>query len=92
MVDPRASYGRNGEEPGADVAGYLVRHDVSVAVERLPSEGRSVDEVLNRYAQDASAELIVMGAYGHSRMRERVFGGVTQSMLETATVPLLMVH
>lgn len=92
MVDPRASYGRNGEEPGADVAGYLVRHGVSVAVERLPSEGRSVDEVLNRYAQDASAELIVMGAYGHSRMRQRVFGGVTQSMLETATVPVLMVH
>lgn len=92
MVDPRASYGRNGEEPGADIAGYLVRHDVSVAVERLPSGGRSIDEVLNRYAQDASAELIVMGAYGHSRMRERVFGGVTQSMLETAVVPVLMVH
>ena len=90
MVDPSASYGRNGEEPGADVAGYLVRHGISVDVKRLPSEGRSISEVLNRYAQDASADLIVMGAYGHSRMRERVFGGVTQSMLETATVPVLM--
>ncbi|NVD39925.1 universal stress protein [Ensifer sp. HO-A22] len=90
MVDPSASYGRNGEEPGADVAGYLVRHGISVDVLRLPSEGRSICEVLNRYAQDASVDLIVMGAYGHSRMRERVFGGVTQSMLETATVPVLM--
>ncbi|OOG65745.1 hypothetical protein BLJAPNOD_05612 [Ensifer sp. M14] len=92
MIDPRASYGRNGEEPGADIAGYLVRHEISVSVERLPSEGRSIDEVLNRYAQDASADLIVMGAYSHSRMRERVFGGVTRSMLETATVPVLMAH
>lgn len=92
MVDPRASYGRNGEEPGADIAGYLVRHNVSVAVERLPSGGQSIDEVLNRYARDTSADLLVMGAYGHSRMRERVFGGVTRSMLETATVPVLMVH
>ncbi|WP_429131885.1 universal stress protein [Ensifer sp. 4252] len=92
MVDPRASYGRNGEEPGADIAAYLVRHGVSVAVERLPSGGQSIDEVLNRFAQDASAELMVMGAYGHSRMRERVFGGVTRSMLETASVPVLMVH
>lgn len=92
MVDPRASYGRNGEEPGADIAGYLVRHKVPVVVQRLPSGGRSIDEVLNGYACDVSADLLVMGAYGHSRMRERVFGGVTQSMLETATVPVLMVH
>lgn len=92
MVDPRAAYGRNGEEPGADIAGYLARHGVSVSVERLPSAGRRVDEVLNQFASDIAADLIVMGAYGHSRMRERVFGGVTRSMLDNAVVPVLMAH
>lgn len=58
----------------------------------VPSEGRSIDEGLNRYARDASAELMVMGAYCHSRMRERVFGRLTRPMLETASVPVLMVH
>ena len=51
-----------------------------------------IDEVINRFASDVAADLIVMGAYGHSRMRERVFGGVTRSMLENAVVPVLMAH
>ncbi|MCY1487869.1 Universal stress protein family protein [compost metagenome] len=92
MVDPRSAYGKNGEEPGADIAGYLARHGVSVSVERLPSGGHRVDDVINRFASDFAADLIVMGAYGHSRMRERVFGGVTRSMLENAVVPVLMAH
>ena len=92
MVDPRSASGKNGEEPGADIAGYLARHGVSVSVERLPSGGHRVDDVINRFASDVAADLIVMGAYGHSRMRERVFGGVTRSMLENAVVPVLMAH
>lgn len=92
MVDPRSAYGKNGEEPGADIAGYLARHGVSVSVERLPSGGHRVHDVINRFASDVAADLIVMGAYGHSRMRERVFGGVTRSMLENAVVPVLMAH
>jgi len=92
MVDPRSTYGKNGEEPGADIAGYLARHGVSVSVERLPSGGHRVDDVINRFASDVAADLIVMGAYGHSRMRERVFGGVTRSMLENAVIPVLMAH
>lgn len=92
MIDPQANYGTQGEEPGADVAAYLARHGVSVSVERRPSGGRQVDEVLNQVAADVTADLIVMGAYGHSRMRERVFGGVTRSMIENVVVPVLMVH
>ncbi|MGO4620696.1 universal stress protein [Ensifer sp. 2YAB10] len=92
MVDPRSAYGKNGEEPGADIAGYLARHGVSVSVERLPSGGHRVDDVINRFASDVGADMIVMGAYGHSRMRERVFGGVTRSMLENAVIPVLMAH
>ncbi|MCG5485491.1 MAG: universal stress protein [Sinorhizobium meliloti] len=92
LVDPSAAPARNGEEPGADIATYLVRHGVNVTVDRLPSAGRRVEEVLNQHAIDSSADLIVMGAYGHTRLRERIFGGVTKAMIEAPIVPVLMVH
>lgn len=92
LVDPKAASARNGEEPGADVATYLARHGIKVTVDRLPSSGRQVSEVLFQHAFDTAADLIVMGAYGHSRIRERVFGGVTKAMIETPVVPVLMTH
>lgn len=92
MVDPRAASARNGEEPGADVAAYLARHGIEVTVDRLPSGGRPVDEVLNQHALDVSADLIVMGGYSHSRLRERIFGGVTKAILEEPSVCVLMTH
>ncbi len=90
IVDPDASIRSNGEEPGADVAAFLARHGIRVFVDVLPSGGRTVVEVLRQHAIDIGAELIVMGAYGHSRVREWIFGGVTRSMLEQAPVPLMM--
>jgi nucleotide-binding universal stress UspA family protein len=92
LVDPRASIAVNGEEPGADIGTYLARHGVTVTVEQMPSAGRSVGAVLKQHAIDVSADLIVMGAYGHSRMRERLFGGVTKAMLDAPDVPVLMAH
>ncbi|NRP75686.1 hypothetical protein ILFOPFJJ_06609 [Ensifer psoraleae] len=92
LVDPSAAPARNGDEPGADVATYLARHGVNVTVDRLPSAGRRVEEVLNQHAIDTSADLIVMGAYGHTRLREKIFGGVTKAMIEAPIVPVLMVH
>lgn len=92
MVDPRAVPARNGEEPGADIATYLARHGIKVAVDRLPNFGRRVGEVLIQHALDTSADLIVMGAYGHSRIRERVFGGVTNAMINAPVVPVLLMH
>lgn len=91
LVDPTASRW-NGHEPGADVATYLARHGVKVAVDRLPSAGRRVEEVLNEHAIDTSADLIVIGAYGHTRLREKIFGGVTKAMIEAPIVPVLMVR
>ena len=82
LVDPVESEDRHGEEPGADVATYLARHGVKVTVDRLPDQGRSVQSVLRQHAIDMAADLLVMGAYGHSRLRQRIFGGVTRSMLE----------
>jgi nucleotide-binding universal stress UspA family protein len=92
LVDPVAGDERHGAEPGADLAAYLARHGIKVTVDVLASAGRLVSDVLTRHAADVNCGLIVMGAYGHSRLRERIFGGVTQSMLSRVTVPLLMAH
>ncbi|TSE12010.1 universal stress protein [Mesorhizobium intechi] len=90
MVDPLEGEFHHGAEPGADAATYLARHGVNVTVDRLPSSNHSVAEVLRQHAGDVAAELMVMGAYGHSRLRERIFGGVTKSMLEGQSLPVLM--
>jgi nucleotide-binding universal stress UspA family protein len=92
LIDPEATLGRNGPEPGTDVATYLVRHGIKVTVDRLPSAGAQVADVLRQHANDISADMIVMGAYGHSRMRERIFGGVTRSLLDEPSLPVLLAH
>jgi nucleotide-binding universal stress UspA family protein len=66
------------------------RHGVKVIVDRLPSGGNPVADVLNQHAVDIAADLMVMGGYGHSRLRERVFGGVTKSMIDAPKFPILM--
>ena len=73
-----------------DPARGLARHGVKVGVDRLPSSGQSVATVLKQHATDMDADLIVMGGYGHSRLRERIFGGVTRSMLDEPVLPILM--
>lgn len=92
LIDPIATESNSGEEPGADIATYLARHGVSVAVDVLSSGGRTVDETLKQHAVDVAADLVVMGAYSHSRLREIIFGGVTQAMLETAKLPIFWSH
>lgn len=92
LVDPLDGERNQGAEPGADIATYLARHGVKVRVDRLPSSGKRVAEVLQQHAIDTSAELVVMGAYSHSRLRERIFGGVTRSMLKDLPLPLFMAH
>lgn len=90
LVDPEAGDLAQGDEPGADVATWLVRHGAKVSVDRLASGGRSVVSVLRQHAIDCGAEMIVMGGYGHSRMRERIFGGVTKSMVDEPSMPVFM--
>lgn len=90
MVYP-ADGGRDQDEaPGADIATYLARYGIQVTIDRLEGCGRPVAAVLRQRAAELSADLLVMGAYGHSRVRERVFGGVTQSMIEAAGIPVLL--
>lgn len=92
LVDPRPSVSGLGEEPGADIATQMARHGVNVSVERIPSMERSTAEAIIGFASDAGAGLIVMGGYGHSKLREAVFGGVTREMLRTSPIPMLMAH
>jgi nucleotide-binding universal stress UspA family protein len=70
----------------------MARHGVNVTVERIPSMDRSTAEAIIGFANDAGAGLIVMGGYGHSKLREAVFGGVTREMLRTSPIPMLMAH
>jgi nucleotide-binding universal stress UspA family protein len=82
----------HGEVPGADVALYLARHGVRANV--TPTVGKDIDvgEWLLSRAADLGSDLIVMGAYGHSRLRELVLGGATRTVLDSMTVPVLMSH
>ena len=92
LIDPVPSFDGHGPEPGHDLAAYLGRHGIATTVHRLPKEGKDVGEVLLRTAADVGAELIVMGGFGHSRLRERIFGGTTTTMMKDAPVPVLMAH
>lgn len=91
-INPRRGLGGHGEEPGADIARHLARHGLKVSVEHTVATGISDAEVLLNYASDHSADLLVIGGYGHSRFRELVLGGVTRTLLREMTVPVLMSH
>ncbi len=91
VFNPLSQVDRHGEQPGADIALYLARHGVKVNVREEIVEG-NVGNALLSLAADLSTDLIVMGCYGHSRFREVMLGGVTRTMLESMTVPVLMSH
>jgi nucleotide-binding universal stress UspA family protein len=82
--------GEHGEEPGADIARHLARHGVQVDVRTMSSGGEGVGRVLLSRAAAFGADLVVMGAYGHSRLTEIVFGGATRTVLHEAGLPVLM--
>lgn len=79
-------------EPGADLAVWLARHGLKVDLETLPAPGTSIADAILNHASDRGFDLVVMGAYGHSRLREFLFGGATRDILERMTVPVLMAH
>jgi nucleotide-binding universal stress UspA family protein len=84
--------GKNDEIPGADLGQHLARHGLKVEVKRITSPDIDITSTILSYAADSSADMIVMGGYGHSRLREFILGGVTRGILETMTVPVLMSH
>ena len=91
-INPRGGLRGHGEVPGADIALHFARHGVRAEASSLKSDDVEVGALLLSQAADLDADLIVMGAYGHSRLRELMLGGATREILRTMTVPVFMAH
>lgn len=78
--------------PPIDASEYLSRHGIASEIHEWPRKGRTVEEALAAAAAELNADWIAMGAFGHSRLRETIFGGVTRYLLGEARVPLLLAH
>jgi nucleotide-binding universal stress UspA family protein len=90
-VNPRVPAG-DSDETHTDLAMHLSRHGIRAETTRTVAEDISDGEALLSYAADISATMIVAGAYGHSRAREMIFGGVTHTLLAEMTVPVFFSH
>jgi nucleotide-binding universal stress UspA family protein len=84
--------GKQDEIPGADMGQHLARHGLKVDINRIVGGDIDVADALLSHAADSSADFIIMGGYGHSRLREFVLGGVTRAILRSMTAPVLMSH
>ncbi len=91
IVDP-GRHDKHESDPGVQLSKMLARHGANVTVTVLARTMPKVVEVLERHVTDFGADLLVMGAYGHSRFRESILGGATRDMLQTATFPVFMAH
>ncbi len=92
MVDPVVSEGRHGEQPGADIAQHLARHGFDAHVIALPRAGKSTGACLLAQVRESGTDWLVMGGYGHARLREWVLGGCTRDVSAGATTPVLFSH
>ncbi len=81
----------NEELPGFNITRHLTRHGISATLKKLPA-AQDIGATLLSYAADSGADYMVMGAYGHSRLREFVLGGATRTILGSMTIPVLMAH
>ena len=84
--------GKSDELPGADIAQHLARHGLKVELRRVSLGKTDVANNLLSIAADLSADFLVMGGYGRSRLREFILGGATRGILASMTVPTLMSH
>ena len=83
---------KNDEITGANMTEHLARHGVTANVKRIARGDLAIADVILDYAADSGADFMVMGGYGHSRLREFILGGVTRGILGSMTVPVLMSH
>ena len=91
-IDPQKDPSLRGSVAGADLAEALARHGVKAEAQDYPTDGQDEGQALMRCAEDSGAGLIVMGAYGHSRLAEFIFGGATRFVLNRLVCPVLMSH
>jgi len=80
------------EMTGANMNAHLVRHGIAASVKRIAKGDIAIQDALLSYAADSGADFMVMGGYGHSRLREFILGGVTRGILASMTLPVLMSH
>ncbi len=91
VIDP-PKHGPGYADPGTMLAEMLSRHGVNAEVSVVAQTMPKVSDVIDRHVADLGAEMVVMGAYGHSRLLEAILGGTTRNMLERSKVPILMSH
>lgn len=91
-VNPPGGAAGEGDIPAADVCLHLARHGVRAEADHVEAHDIAVGDMLLSRAADKSIDLLVMGAYGHSRLRELVLGGATRHILGHMTIPVLMSH
>jgi nucleotide-binding universal stress UspA family protein len=91
-IDPPGSEGGIPDLSAADVVAALRRRGVAAKAESTVSDGTPVADIVLSLAADLTADLVVMGAWGHSRLREFVLGGASRGVLQEMTVPVLMSH
>jgi nucleotide-binding universal stress UspA family protein len=92
VIQPEGTALYDAPLPGADLCEHLARHGLDVEAKVIPGHDVDAGDLLLSHAADVDANLIVMGAYGHSRLREMVLGGMTRHMLAHMTAPVLMSH
>ena len=83
---------KNDEITWTTMSEHLARHGVAAQVKRMARGDIAIEDVILSYAADSGADFMVMGGYGHSRLREFILGGVTRGILASMTVPVLMSH
>jgi nucleotide-binding universal stress UspA family protein len=91
VIDP-PQHGPDRSDPGGALCQMLNRHGVQAEVSVLAKTMPRVSDILCRHVRDQDADILVMGAYGHSRFRESILGGATRNMLELAELPVFMAH
>jgi len=95
VFDAQLHAAEHGDHPGADLLQFLARHGVQAKLLLLDGGATrrgDIGEALLTQVSELSADLLVMGAYGHSRLRETILGGVTRTVLQSMTIPVLMAH
>ncbi|MFV1528447.1 MULTISPECIES: universal stress protein [unclassified Phaeobacter] len=91
-IDSDLSHGRDGEDPGTDIAAWLSHHGCAVTLSQFASNGQEIGTSIQSRAREIGVDLVVMGAYGHSRMRQAMFGGTTRTMLQQTELPIFLAH
>lgn len=88
-INPEKKLGKKEKLPGAELAAALARHDVPVTIKGISNRNRTAKAMINM-VEEHDIDLLVMGAYGHSRLREQILGGVTEHILKNLPCPVLL--